>query len=73
MQRGRPSKTADAQPLKVWSIQATVTLLPDVLEAEALRRAAFIIGTEPGGGTPGADEAILQYVGNPWWKKGLRF
>jgi transposase len=41
---GRPRK--DAVPAtQVWQIQATVALLPDALEAEALRRAAYIIGT----------------------------
>jgi hypothetical protein len=41
---GRPRK--DAVPAtQVWQIQATVALLPATVEAEALRRAAYIIGT----------------------------
>ena len=41
---GRPRK--DAVPsIHVWQIQATVVLEPAALEAEALRRAAYIIGT----------------------------
>ncbi len=73
MQRGRPSKKADAQTVEVWSIQATVTLLPDVLEAEAMRRAAFIIGTNLVE-EPWTDEAIIQsYRGQSVVEKGFAF
>jgi transposase len=42
--RGRPRKAAT--PTKqVWQIQATLTRDPVALEREALRRAAFIVGT----------------------------
>src|SRR5690242_12894605 len=41
---GRPRKDA-MQASQVWQLQATVAVLPDVVEAEALRRAAYIIGT----------------------------
>jgi transposase len=41
---GRPRK--DARPAtQVWQLQATVALLPAAIEAEALRQAAYIIGT----------------------------
>jgi transposase len=42
--RGRPRKDA-ASTTQVWQIQATLTRDPAALEREALRRAAFVIGT----------------------------
>lgn len=43
-QRGRPRQGAEPAR-QIWQIQATITLAADAIEAEALRRAAFIIGT----------------------------
>ncbi len=42
--RGRPRKDAAPRP-QAWQIQATLTRDPVALEREALRRAAFIVGT----------------------------
>jgi transposase len=42
---GRPRKDAATTPTQVWQIQATLTRNPAALEREAVRRAAFIIGT----------------------------
>lgn len=42
--RGRPRKDAAPRP-QGWQIQATLTRDPVALEREALRRAAFVIGT----------------------------
>jgi transposase len=41
--RGRPRK--DAAATQVWQIQATLTRDPAALEREALRRAAYLVGT----------------------------
>jgi hypothetical protein len=55
---GRPRK--DAVPAtQVWQIQATVALLPDAVEAEALRRAAYIIGTNLLDEEAWPDEAVI--------------
>jgi len=43
--RGRPRKAAAAAATQVWQIQATLTRDAGALEREALRRAAYIIGT----------------------------
>jgi transposase len=43
--RGRPRKDAATTATPVWQIQATLTRDPAALEREALRRAAYIIGT----------------------------
>lgn len=43
-QAGRPRKDA-APTTQVWQMEATVALAPDALEAEARRRAAYVIGT----------------------------
>ncbi len=73
MKRGRPSKKAEAQTVEIWSIQATVTLLPDALESEALRRAAFLIGTNLVEES-WTDEAIVQaYRGQSVVEKGFAF
>jgi len=42
--RGRPRKDTAPRP-QAWQIQATLTRDPVALEREALRRAAFIVGT----------------------------
>jgi transposase len=57
-QRGRPRK--DAVPAtRVWQIQASVTLDAEALEREALRRAAFIVGTNLLDVVAWPDEAII--------------
>jgi transposase len=43
--RGRPRKDAAASATPVWQIQVTLRRDPAALEREALRRAAYIIGT----------------------------
>ncbi len=43
--RGRPRKDAAASATPVWQIQVTLRRGPAALEREALRRAAYIIGT----------------------------
>jgi transposase len=56
--RGRPRK--DAVPAtQVWQIQASVTLDAEALEREALRRAAFIVGTNLLDAGAWPDEAII--------------
>jgi transposase len=42
---GRPRQDAAAAATQVWQIQATLTRDPAALEREALRRAAYIVGT----------------------------
>jgi len=71
--RGRPRK--DSAPVKqVWQIQATVTLNPDAVEAEALRRATFIIGTNLLDATVWSDEAVLDlYREQTVVEKGFAF
>ena len=55
---GRPRK--DAVPAtQVWQIQATVALDPAAVEAEALRRAAYIIGTNLLDEEAWPDEAVI--------------
>ena len=55
---GRPRK--DAVPTtQAWQMQATVALLPDAVEAEALRRAAYIIGTNLLDEEAWPDEAVI--------------
>jgi transposase len=43
--RGRPRKEAPTSATQVWQIQATLTREAGALEQEALRRAAYMIGT----------------------------
>jgi transposase len=55
---GRPRK--DAVPVAhVWRMESTVTLDPVALEAEALRRAAYIIGTNLLDEEAWPDEAVI--------------
>jgi transposase len=55
---GRPRK--DTVPsAHVWQLQATVALLPEAIEAEALRRAAYIIGTNLLDEEAWPDEAVI--------------
>lgn len=55
---GRPRK--DAVPsTHLWQIQATVTLRPDAVEAEALRRAAYLIGTNLLDEEAWTDQAVI--------------
>jgi transposase len=57
-QRGRPRK--DAVPAaQVWHIQASVTLDAEALEREALRRAAYIVGTNLLDVVAWPDEAVI--------------
>ena len=56
--RGRPRK--DAAPTRqVWQIQATLTRDPAALQREALRRAAFLIGTNLLDDEAWPDEAVI--------------
>jgi transposase len=56
--RGRPRK--DAVPsTQLWQIQASVTLEAGALEREALRRAAFIVGTNLLDAVAWPDEAVI--------------
>jgi transposase len=55
---GRPRK--DAQPrTHVWQIQVTLTRDPVALEREALRRAAYIVGTNLLDAAAWPDEAVI--------------
>jgi transposase len=56
--RGRPRKDATTAT-QVWQIEATLTRDPVALEREALRRAAFILGTNLLDVAAWPDEAIL--------------
>jgi len=55
---GRPRKDAAPSP-QAWQIQARLTRDPVALEREALRRAAFIVGTNLLGAAAWPDEAII--------------
>jgi transposase len=56
--RGRPRK--EASPTKqVWQIQATLTLDATALEREALRRAAYLVGTNLLDVVAWPDEAVI--------------
>jgi transposase len=60
--RGRPRKDAAASGRLVWQIQATRTRDPAALEREALRRAAYIVGTnlsDVEGTEAWPDEAVI--------------
>ncbi len=56
-QRGRPRK--DPSPVMVWQMHATLTVIPAAVEAEVLRDAAFIVGTNLLDATVWSDAAIL--------------
>jgi len=56
--RGRPRKDAAPSP-RAWQIQATLTRDPVALEREALRRAAFVIGTNRLATDAWPDEAVI--------------
>jgi transposase len=56
--RGRPRK--DATATQVWQIQATLTRDPAALEREALRQAAYIIGTNLLDTEAWPDEAVMR-------------
>jgi transposase len=56
---GRPRKDAAASGRLVWQIQAALTRDPAVLEREALRRAAYIVGTNLLDVEAWPDEAII--------------
>jgi transposase len=56
--RGRPRKDAAPRP-QAWQIQARLTRDPVALEREALRRAAFIVGTNLLDAAAWPDEAII--------------
>jgi transposase len=57
-QPGRPRK--DAAPMtQVWQVEATLTLALDALEAEALRKAAYVIGTNLLDEEAWPDEAVI--------------
>src|SRR5262245_16954969 len=64
--RGRPRKDAAASATLVWQIQATLTRDPAALEREALRRAAYLVGTnlinveETQGTAAWPDEAVIE-------------
>lgn len=55
---GRPRKGA-VPATQVWQVQATVVLAPEAVEAEALRRAAYIIGTNLLDEEAWPDEAVI--------------
>jgi transposase len=57
--RGRPRKDASASAQLAWQIQATLTRDPTALEREALRRAAYIIGTNLLDIEAWPDEAVI--------------
>ena len=58
--RGRPPR--DAVPsTRVWQIQASVILDTDALEREALRRAAFIVGTNLLDAVAWPEEAVIAH------------
>ncbi|HEY1388286.1 MAG TPA: IS1634 family transposase [Ktedonobacterales bacterium] len=57
--RGRPRKDAAASGRLVWQIQATLTRDPAALEREALRRAAYIVGTNLLDVEAWPDEAVI--------------
>jgi transposase len=57
-QRGRPAKETSPQTVG-WHIQARVVVDPTALKQEALRRAAFIIGTSLLDAQQWSDEAII--------------
>ncbi len=73
VKRGRPRK--DAVPAtQVWQIQASVTLDAEALEREALRRAAFIVGTNLLDAGAWPDEAIIAcYRAQPVAERGFAF
>jgi transposase len=56
--RGRPRQDASPSP-QAWQIQATLTRDPVALEREALRRAAFVIGTNLLDAGTWPDEAVI--------------
>ena len=56
--RGRPRKDATPRTL-VWQIRATLTRDPAALEREALRRAAYLIGTNLLDAERWPDEAVI--------------
>jgi transposase len=56
--RGRPRKDAAPSP-RAWQIQATLTRDPVALEREALRRAAFLVGTNLLDRDAWPDEAVI--------------
>jgi transposase len=56
--RGRPRKDAAPSP-RAWQIQATLTRDPVALERAALRRAAFVIGTNRLDADTWPDEAVI--------------
>jgi transposase len=57
--RGRPCIDAATTATQVWQIQATLIRDPAALEREALRRAAYIIGTNLLDVTGWPDEAVI--------------
>ena len=57
--RGRPRQDAAAAATPVWQIQATLTRDPAALEREALRRAAYIVGTNLLEVAAWPDEAVI--------------
>jgi transposase len=60
--RGRPRKDAAAAHL-IWQIQVTLTRDPAALEREALRRAAYIVGTNLLDTAAWPDEAVIGLYG----------
>jgi transposase len=58
--RGRPRKDAATTATQVWQVQVTLTRDRDALEREALRRAAFIIGTNLLDEAAWPDEAVIE-------------
>jgi transposase len=70
--RGRPRK--GSAPALVWQIRATVMLNPDAVEAEALRRATFIIGTNLLDAATWPDEGVMDlYREQTVVEKGFAF
>jgi transposase len=57
--RGRPRKDAAAAATQIWRIQATLARDPAALEREALRRAAYIVGTNLLDVAAWPDEAVI--------------
>src|SRR5262249_12051020 len=58
--RGRPRKGTAASATPVWQIQARLTRDPAALEREALRRAAYILGTNLLDEERWPDEAVIE-------------
>jgi hypothetical protein len=55
---GRPRKNTPP-PTEVWQIQASVRLDPVAVDREALRRAAFIVGTNLVDAVAWPNEAVI--------------